>query len=65
MKQGADPNIGKASTYPLYAATNLQNFEMMDLLIKYGANMDIPKTTKRTPIKKKTVLFVAIKIEII
>lgn len=40
LKQGADPNIGKASTYPLYAATNLQNFEMMDLLIKYGANIN-------------------------
>ena len=48
LKYGADPNLGKEP--PIIQACQIGNFELIKLLVKYGANVNISDRQNSTPL---------------
>ena len=57
---GGNPNTGSLVARPLVAACALQNVELVDMLLKHGADPNLQSTTCHLGSKHKLPLFIAV-----
>ena len=52
LEQGADPNVPYSNNYPIHLSICKKNYDIFNLLLKYGADIEVeaPGTRGRTPL---------------